>query len=90
VELLDGALVHHLAGHGCALLLIDLNDFKIVNDGYGHAAGDALLVEVARRLQLIARDPQRVARLGGDEFALILEGSDAVETSARNYQPDPC
>ncbi len=58
---------------GCAILQIDLDRFKPVNDMYGHSAGDEVLCEVARRLQAITRTGTTVARLGGDEFALIVE-----------------
>ncbi len=58
--------------HKVALLFIDLNDFKIVNDTHGHQVGDGLLQEVARRLQHAIRDSDCAARLSGDEFALIL------------------
>ena len=61
----------HVA-HPFALLYIDIDHFKHVNDSMGHPAGDALLVEVAKRLKLILRPSDMVARLGGDEFALIL------------------
>ena len=57
---------------GTAVLLLDLDDFKQVNDSFGHDAGDQVLVEVARRLErLIGREGNSVFRLGGDEFALL-------------------
>ena len=58
-------------GPGAALLLVDLDRFKLVNDRYGHAAGDAWLVEVAHRLRAVVRRTDLVARIGGDEFALV-------------------
>jgi diguanylate cyclase (GGDEF)-like protein/PAS domain S-box-containing protein len=61
------------------LLLIDLDRFKEVNDSLGHAAGDTVLWEVARRLEQCARTTDFVARLGGDEFVIVLEGARSVE-----------
>ncbi|HEX4927965.1 MAG TPA: EAL domain-containing protein [Burkholderiales bacterium] len=59
-------------GTGLGVLFIDLDDFKMVNDTRGHAAGDELLKEAARRVQSALRDGDTVARISGDEFAVIL------------------
>ncbi|NLU79514.1 EAL domain-containing protein [Micromonospora sp. HNM0581] len=61
-------------GTRLALLLIDLDRFKNVNDALGHAVGDRLLVEVSARLTEVVAPPQMVARLGGDEFAIVMTG----------------
>jgi diguanylate cyclase (GGDEF)-like protein len=70
-----------------ALLLLDLDGFKQVNDAYGHSAGDSLLRETAQRLQAILREGEVMARMGGDEFAVLLTdrfgGEAAAEAAAQ-------
>ena len=72
-DLLNQALESSRAdGIPLAVCMLDLDGFKAVNDGYGHASGDLLLIEVAKRLKSIMRGEDVVARLAGDEFVLIL------------------
>lgn len=66
----------------CALIFIDLDHFKLLNDTKGHDVGDQLLVEVAKRIQLVTREGDTVARLSGDEFIIIIESLDANESAA--------
>ena len=74
-------------GEDVAVMLIDLDDFKLVNDTRGHGVGDTLLVKVADRLRRTIRDEDTCARLGGDEFAVLMEGltstAEAVELAER-------
>jgi cyclic di-GMP phosphodiesterase Gmr len=61
-----------MAGSGASVVFCDLNGFKAVNDTFGHASGDAVLVQVARRLKRTVRGEDFVARLGGDEFVIVV------------------
>jgi diguanylate cyclase (GGDEF)-like protein len=67
------AMLQHHPTRRCALLYLDVDRFKVINDSLGHLAGDAFLAEVARRLHGCVREPDVVARLSGDEFAILLE-----------------
>ncbi len=70
-----------------AVLMLDLNKFKAINDTYGHAAGDQVLVTVAQRLVSIVRESDTVARLGGDEFVLIVESiTERVQLEALGHK----
>ena len=94
MDRLQAACVAGERGEECCLMLLDLDRFKAVNDGFGHCAGDALLVAVAARLGELVGGTALVARLGGDEFAILLPaaglqsgGSLAVRIIARLSEP---
>jgi two-component system cell cycle response regulator len=74
---------HHRHGETSALIFLDLDGFKAINDQYGHAVGDRVLVEVARRLETIASQRRDVvARLGGDEFVIVGAGIATMHDAA--------
>ena len=75
-NLLEQTLIASRHQRNCAIMLIDLDRFKQVNDTLGHPAGDALLKQVAQRLLELVGDKERVCRLGGDEFQIILPDMD--------------
>lgn len=88
--LFDDRVKHAIAraersGERLYVLFIDLDNFKVINDNLGHAAGDELLTEVAVRMRASLREQDTVARLGGDEFILLIEdnGADLVASTAK-------
>jgi diguanylate cyclase (GGDEF)-like protein/PAS domain S-box-containing protein len=86
-ERVRGALTGRRAGdEGTAVLFIDLDGFKGVNDRLGHQAGDELLIQAARRLADSVRAADTAARLGGDEFAALIVGDGSGDRSARESQ----
>src|SRR3546814_4878881 len=74
---LEGSLARtHRLKRSCALMFIDLDRFKSINDTLGHQIGDKLLCEVAHRLEDATDDGHRIGRLGGDEFAIVVREAD--------------
>jgi diguanylate cyclase (GGDEF)-like protein len=67
----------HRYGAPCALLLLDIDHMKAINDTHGHPFGDAVIRQIANKLSLVSRDTDTAARLGGEEFALLLAGIDS-------------
>lgn len=76
-EIIDSA---EETGHQVAVLFLDLDGFKAVNDAYGHDAGDTLLREMASRLRSVMRSNDLVARVGGDEFVLVSQVEEPIES----------
>ncbi len=66
-----------------ALIYVDVDGLKAVNDGHGHAAGDALLMAIANRLKATVRQTDVLARIGGDEFALLLDAIEPADAEAK-------
>jgi two-component system, cell cycle response regulator len=82
----------HADGAAVSIMMVDLNDFKRINDTWGHAAGDTALCVVARRLQDALRATDRIGRMGGDEFAIVLpevRSEDCQQLAQRVRQISP-
>lgn len=84
-ERLDLALkrAHQSQTYRYAVLFLDLDQFKVINDSLGHQVGDQLLITVARELQAIVRPTDLVARLGGDEFVILLEHLPSIQVATQ-------
>lgn len=82
-KLHEGLARSHRSGKGMALLFLDLDGFKQINDSYGHEFGDHVLRRFAQTLRDVVRETDTVARLAGDEFTVILEGLDDPESAAQ-------
>jgi len=87
-RLIQSLIASERSGSYGALLFMDMDNFKILNDTQGHDVGDMLLIEVANRLKSSVRESDTVARLGGDEFVVILQGLGSSELLAANQAED--
>lgn len=77
-------LLAHRSQQRLALCFIDLNNFKAINDSYGHQAGDAVLIHTAQAIKSVIRESDMVARMGGDEFVVLLAGIQHPEDTQRS------
>jgi diguanylate cyclase (GGDEF)-like protein len=82
-EWLEAACARSREGAACAVILLDLDGFKAINDTHGHAAGDRILIHVARQIESLKVRNSLAARLGGDEFALVVQGTAACDQTVR-------
>ena len=82
MDRIDHAIERHRRGAAVALLFLDLDRFKLINDTLGHAAGDAALISVAAAIESATRKEDSIARLGGDEFVVLCEDTTADEARA--------
>lgn len=73
--------LYHANGTPVSLIVIDIDDFKVINDRYGHSRGDTVLAEVAKRIHSACRKNDIVARVGGEEFIVLLEGAAQAEAA---------
>ena len=87
-ELRKAVSYHQRYGRPGALLLIDMNDFKTINDTLGHLVGDSVLQHIATILQTHVRDTDTVSRIGGDEFCIILREANAYEALLKAAELD--
>jgi chemotaxis family two-component system sensor kinase Cph1 len=83
MDRIDHSLAGRNRGAGVALLFIDIDSFKAINDSLGHDSGDDALIRIAERLRSVTRDSDTVARLGGDEFVVVVAGSANLVTASQ-------
>ena len=94
--MLDNIALNEGGERGFAVVLLDVDDFKLINDTLGHDAGDAMLIAFAERLRMAVRSTDLVARLGGDEFAVLLSGGNGPPelesfcASLLEFLDEPC
>jgi diguanylate cyclase (GGDEF)-like protein len=80
--LLDGALADAAPGTPVSMAMVDVDDFKAINDRWGHAVGDRALIHVAARLEAGSRETDTVFRIGGEEFVVVMPGTTPIAAAA--------